>query len=586
MTDVPMQSRLGVFAAGQLARIDLWQAGLVSIAIIVCLLVGGLVVGVVWLSFVDGLPGDPDLTYTLAHYRSILLDGYTYQVISNTIGFSAISLVVSLALGLPIAWLIERTDFPGKPIVFTMMTIGILIPGFSVALGWIFLLHPRIGIVNQLLMSVFSLAEAPFDPATILGMGLIEGLSLSPVVFIMTAVVFRAMDPSLEEAALMNGATQSETLRRVTLPLAWPGIVAASIYVFIIGFAAFDIPAVIGLSRRIFTFSTYVFHQVSPNEGVPKYGDVATLSVIMIVLAAVLSWGYSVVQTQAPRYAVVTGKAYRPRVIALATAKPIAVALVSLYFVVTQLMPVLMLIWASGLPYLQPPSAAALAAFSLKNYVDLPGDVIWAGVKNTAILMVAVPTITVGASIAISWVVLRSKIPLRGLIDFFAFLPHAVPTIVFSIAAWLIALFIFNRFVPIYGTIWILVLVYCVVRLSYGSRTTNSALIQIHRELDESALMSGADTSGVIRSVLIPLLAPTILYAWIWIALLAYRELTLPVILSSASNQPLSVVVWSLVAGSSYGMASAVATIMLAIMLPILVVYWIVARRTGLVAQS
>ena len=405
MTNMSMQSRPGVFAAGPLARIDWWQAGLIGIAIIVCLLVGGLVVGVVWLSFVDGLPGDPDLTYTLAHYRSILFDGYTYQVLSNTIGFSTISLVVSVALGLPIAWLIERTDFPGKPIVFTMMTIGILIPGFSVALGWIFLLHPRIGIVNQLLMSVFLLAEAPFDPATILGMGLIEGLSLSPVVFIMTAVVFRAMDPSLEEAAQMNGATQSETLRKVTLPLAWPGIVAASIYVFMIGFAAFDIPAVIGLSRRIFTFSTYVFHQVSPNEGVPQYGDVATLSVIMIVLAAALSWGYSVVQAQAPRYAVVIGKGYRPRVIALGKGKPIAVALVSLYFVVTQLMPVLMLIWASGLPYLQPPSAAALAAFSLKNYVDLPGDVIWVGVKNTAILMVVVPTITVGASIAISWVV-------------------------------------------------------------------------------------------------------------------------------------------------------------------------------------
>jgi iron(III) transport system permease protein len=564
---------------GTIRRVNLGPAAMYALATFASLCVAAMLAVVVWLSFADGLPGDPQLAYSLVHYKEILLDSFTYRVIANTIAFSGISLLASLACGLPLAWLMERTDFPGKPLVFTLMTVGLLVPGFAVALGWVFLLHPRVGIINQVLMSAFGLAEAPISIVNIVGMGLVEGLSLSPVIFIMTAVVFRTMNVSLEEAARMNRATLWQTIRKVTLPLAFPGIVAASIYVFAIGFAAFDIPAVIGLAGRIYTFSTYVFDQMNPNQGIPQYGAVAVLSVIMVFVAIGLSLGYSAMQRRAPRYAVVTGKSYRPSIIPLGRWRWPSVAFVVLYFTLTQLMPVLMLVWASGLPYVQVPSSAAFAQFSLRNFQNLPFELVWNGFRNTLSLMVLVPTVTLTFAVAISWVVLRSNFRFRGVFDFLAFLPHTIPAIVFSVAAWLLALYFLRDIVPIYGTIWILVLVYAIVRLSYATRMTNSALIQIHRELDESALMSGARTAGVMRYILVPLLMPTILYSWVWIALLAYRELTLPVVLSTAQNQPLSVVVWSLVATSSYGAASAVALIMLVIMLPMLFLYWLFARK-------
>ena len=567
-------------------RGDPWPAILIAVASIAAASVAAMLAVVLWLSFADGLPGDPALGYTLKHYANILQDSFTYKVLWNTLVFASITLVVSLLLGLPLAWLIERTDFPGKPVVFTFMTTGLLIPGFAVALGWVFLLHPRVGIINQALMSLFAFQEAPLNIASIVGMGLIEGMSLSPVVFIMTAIVFRTMDASFEESARMSGATLMQTLREITLPLARPGIMAASIYVFAIGFAAFDIPAVIGLSGRIYTFSTYVFQQMNPTEGLPEYGGVATLGMIMVLLALALSLWYGTLQRQSPRFAVITGKAYRLHVVRLARWKGPVVAAVCLYFALTQLLPILMLLWASGLPYLQPPSAQAVEAFSLKNYSALPRDQMITGMKNTAILMILVPTLTVAASVAISWVVVRSRLSFRGVFDFFAFLPHTVPSIVFSIAAWLLALFVFRGAVPIYGTIWILVLVYVIVRLSYGTRMINSALIQIHRELDESARMSGAATGGVLRRILMPLLTPTLLYSWIWIALLTYRELTLPVALSTTDNQPLSVVVWTLVSTSSYGMASTVSIVMLLLMLPILLLYWVAARRAGVILPA
>jgi iron(III) transport system permease protein len=567
-------------------RIDATRALIYGVVVLVTAAIAVLLATVVWLSFISGIPGDPQLGYTLGNYADVLFDPFTYRVLVNTFLFAFVTLVVAFSLALPIAWLMERTDFPGKPVVFTLMTTALLIPGFAVALGWVFLLHPRIGVINQMLIALLDLKAAPFNVATIFGMGLIEGLSLTPLAFIMTSVVLRAMDPALEEAAAMSGATPWQATWKVTLRVLFPGLLAAAIYVTAVCFAAFDVPAVLGLTNRIFTFSTYVFRQLTPTEGLPEYGDVATLGVIMLVFAVLMSWGYRRLQREAPRYAVVTGKAYRPRIAPLGRLKWPAIAFVAGYFTVAQLMPLIMLGWVSALPYLQLPSAAALAEVSLNNFWTIPADLLVRSVKNTIFLMLVVPTITVAISVAVSWVVLRSKARGRGVFDFFAFLPVTVPPIVFSIATLLLALFAINRIVPIYGTIWILVLVYVVARLSYGTRMTNNAMLQIHHELDEAAQVSGAGTGGVLRSVLVPLLAPSMLYAWIWIALLTYRELTLPVVLASHDNLPFSILVWSYVQSSSYGRASAAALMMLALMLPLLFLYWTVARRIGILGRG
>ena len=386
-----------------------WLPGvMVGLAVLASLAVVVLLGVVVWLSFVEGAPGDPILTYTFRHYREIFFDPFIYRVLANTVVFSAITLAVSLGLALPMAWLIERTDFPAKRTVFTLLTVALLIPGFSVALGWLFLLSPRIGMINLALESIFGLHSAPFDISTLLGMGLVQGLSLTPVAFIMTAVVFRSMDPSLDEAASMGGANLWQTLCRVTVPLAWPGVLAASIYVFTIGFAAFDVPAILGLTHRIFTFSTYVYLQVTPTDGLPEYGGVAALSVFMVVLAAVLSWWYGRVQGRAPLFAVVTGKAYRPALIRLGRYRWLAIAFVCTYFVLSELLPVLTLLWSAGLPYLRPVSAEAVAHLSLANFRNLPHGLVWNGLLHTLVLMVVVPTITVVLSLSVSWVVLRS----------------------------------------------------------------------------------------------------------------------------------------------------------------------------------
>ena len=568
------------------SRADPAASGMVTLTILATASILVLLAIILWLSFTEGMPGDPVLSYTLDHYRQMFLDGFTYRVLANTILFSSVTLVVAFVLAVPMAWLMERTEFSRQAggvhaddhgAVDSRLRggarLGVPAPPQDRRD------QPGVDGVVQPERRRRSRSRISF------AMGMIEGMNLTPLAFIMTAVVLRSMDPALEEAAAMSGARPWQAVLRVTLRVLWPGLLAAAIYVATIGFAAFDVPAILGLTTRIFTFSTYVFWVLTPAEGAPEYGNVATLSVIMVIFAAGLSWCYRRAQRQAPNYAVITGKAYQPRIARLGSGRGLpALCFVAAYFVVAQLLPLLMLCWAALLPYLQTPSAAALASVSLRNFQNLPQALLWRAGTNTAILMVVVPTITLVASLAISWVVLRTKIRFRGWFEFLAFLPLAIPAIVFSVAALLLALFVLRGIAPIYGTIWILVLVYVVARLSYGTRMTNSALIQVHRELEESAQICGASTGGVLLRVLVPLLAPTLVYAWIWIALLTYRELTLPVVISTSNNLPFSYLVWGFVQASAYGSASAAALIMLALMAPVLLLYWLVARRAGMIA--
>jgi iron(III) transport system permease protein len=564
---------------------DWMPVGMLAIVVATTFVILALLATVLWLSFIDSAPGNPRSIYTVGNFSEVFSDARTYGVLLNTLGFAAVSLLVALAFGLPIAWLVERTDLRAKSLPFTFMAVGLLIPGFAAAMGWLFMLHPRIGVLNRLLMQTFDLAAAPLNVISIVGMGFVQGLNLAPLAFIMTAAVFRAMDPSLEEAALIHGGSTWTVLRRVTLPLAWPGVLAASIYIFMIGFTAFDVPAIIGWGDRLFTFSTYLYLLLNPQDVLPRYGLAAALGTVAMAIAALASWLYTRMQVQSQRFAVVTGRAYRPRLIRLGRRQPLAWLFLGAYFTLSMVLPVALLLWASLLPYFQLPSRAALLTASFAHYLNLPWGLALEALKNTLLLAVLVPSLTLAVSLAFSWIVLRSRIPGRAGFDFVAFLPHAVPSIVFAVGALLITLYGVQGAISLYGTIWLLLAVFSIARLSYGTRMTNSGLIQLHQELEESALLSGASRFCAFRRIVIPLLAPTLLYAWLWIALLVFRELTLAVILTTSGNITLPMVVWALWLGGGLGQSSALATVMLVLMTPAVALYWILARGRGLLAS-
>jgi len=565
-----------------LPKEDPWQIAMIVLVSFLSLFILAIPVIVLILSFRDGRPIDLESTYSFMHYASVFTDPVAYRALLNTVSFALVTLLVAFVFGLPAAWLAERTDLPAKPVLYTLMTLGILLPGFATAMGWLFLLHPRIGLVNVFLTRVVGFSEAPFNIATIIGMGWVQGLSLAPIAFIMTAAVLRAIDPALEESAQMSGANFFNTIRKVTLRLAWPGILASGIYIVTIGFASFDVPAIIGMSNRIFTFSTYLVTQLAPHDDLPHYGKAAALSTVVMGVSGLLALWYGKLQSQAHRYQVVTGKGYRPRIIALRGRAWMAWTFLSVYFVLSKFLPLLIVIWAASLPYFQLPSATAFKAMSWANFESIPWDMMMMGLRNTSLLMILTPTLTLACAIAFSWVVLRSKVPGRLAFDFIAFLPHAIPNIVFGVGVLLLTLFLLRNVIPFYGTLWILLFVFVIGRISYATRMTNSTLIQVHKELEEAATMSGTGTGTIVRRVLLPILAPTLIYAWIWMALLTFRELTLAVILTTNDNLTLPVVVWGMWQSGDYGVASAITLVLICLMVPLTAFYWWAVRKTGI----
>lgn len=553
---------------------------LVGVATLGLLPVIGFLLTVLWMGFWHGGPGEP-VTYTLRHYRAILTDSFTYKTMLNTLGFASASVAVSLFFAIPTAWLVERTDLPGKRLLFTLMAVSTLVPTFFTAMGWVFLLHPRIGFINKLFMNWFALETAPFNIATIAGMGWVEGLGLSSLAFIMVVATYRVMDPALEEAGRVHGLKMWKTFRYVTLPLTFPGVLAAAIYIFTIGLSAFEVPAIIGMSNKIFTFSTFIFYKMQPLEELPSYGVAGAVSSLLIVLALLLSWWYFKVLRFSSRYAVVTGKGYRPQLVELGPRGRIfAWLFLGLFFLVAKVLPFLLLVWAALLTYFQPPSLEALSQVSLRNFYGLPWELLLTGAWNTLFIMISVPTLTLILCIAISWVILRSGFKWRLAFDGIAFLPHAVPSIILAIAAVFAALFLLPGNVPLYGTLSILILVYTISRISFATRIINNSLAQIHPELEEAALAGGLRIFQVIRKILLPLLKPALVYAWLWMALLCYRELTMAsVLVTNQNNVTLPMIVWGMWLGGRLNQAAAANLVILAFMVPLVLLYLTIGRR-------
>ena len=565
-----------------------WIAGLNPLWLLilpVVLIIVGLLCTVFWLSFIAGLPGTPEARWTLQNYLKLYADPFVVTALSNTLAFALITVAVSLFFGVSLAWLVERTDLPGKSAIYTVISLSLLLPGFFLAMGWLFLLHPRIGMVNRWIMAFTGAAQAPFNITSIVGMGWVQGLSLASLAFILTSASFRSMDPALEEAATIHGASFGQMLRRVFLPLMRPGILASALYVFTIAIASFDTPAILGLSNRIYTFSTFVYAQTVTGESLPDYGPTAAMSALMVVIALALSYWYGGIIRRANRYQVVTGKGYRPRQYELGRWTAPAWIFVGLYLLLSKILPLLLLIWAASLPFFQPPSAQAWNAMSLQNFRNIPLDLLARGATNTAILMAFVPTAALLASFGFSWMVVRSRSRLSAVLDFFAFLPHAVPGIIFGVGALFVSLFVLKG-LPLYGSVTLLAIVYAVERLSFGTRVLNTAFIQIHPELEEAATISGASGLRTARSILAPLVWPALLNGWLWMALMTYRELTVATVLFTPKNITLPVVVWNIWISGNYGVASAITLVLLACLIPLILAYYAVGKRYGFGSRS
>lgn len=515
----------------------------------------------------------------LANYIKVWGDPATYAVMSNTLWFALGSTVYGILIAAALAWLVERTNIPGKIWIYAGVPLTLAMPGMLQAMAWVLLASPRIGFINKGMMDVFGLSSAPFNIYTLPGMIFIEGLRMVPTAFLMLVPLLRSMDPSLEEAAAMSGARPSSALRKVTLGLMLPGLLAVTIYQFTSALEQFEVPGILGLPANIYVFSTKIYAVLHAASSLPAYGEANALAMLYLLVAVLSIYAYSRVITKSERFMVITGKGYRPRLLQLGRWRWPAFGLVLLYLALSTIIPFLVLAYVSFLPYLQAPSARAFAAMSWDNYLtvfhtDRIGRTLW----NTFVMTTVVATSVVIISFLISVVVVRSKFWGRKVLDQLAFLPHAIPGMVMGLALLWVFLQVDKLGAGLYGSLTSLIIAFTIGYMSYGTRVMNAAVLQIHKDLEEAAKVSGAPQWRVFWRIFFPLLQPAFVGVWIWTVLHVVRAAGKPLILTSgAENEVLAALIWNMWDQGSIEAAAAIGTLL---MLALLVIS-LVVRQFG-----
>jgi iron(III) transport system permease protein len=385
------------------------------------------------------------------------------------------------------------------------------------------------------------------------------------------------MDPALEESALMSGARLSTVFRRVTLPLVRPALFASILVMAVRTLEAFEVPALLGIPEGLWVFTSRIWRVL--NAFPPKYGQAGAYAMSLLVLTSIGVFWHSRLSKRAKTFQTVTGKGFRPRPIELGRWRWPATGLIVGYFVFAVAAPLLILIYASTQQFYAVPTAETLSNMTLENYrytFSSTGTLV--ALKNSLFLGVAAATLVMLVMAVASWLVVRTKLPGRWMVDNLAFLPLVVPGLVMGVAL----LFVYLRFpIPIYGTIWILLLAYFTRYMPYGMRYSSSSMYQISNELEECAQTSGASWFQSFRRILLPLLMPGLIAGWIYILTVSVRELSSSILLYTPGNEVLAIRIWEQYQNGQFTELAALGVVMVAILVALVAIAYKLGAKIG-----
>ena len=523
-------------------------------------------------SFSDAPPGVAG-NFTLANYARAYLDPEFYPLFWNTIKFASGASLLSFLLGSYLAWICERTNTPLRNLISTSVIVLFIVPGVLETVAWILLLSPKIGLVNLAARQLIGSADFSINVYSLGGMIWAEAMNLYPLVFLLMSAALRSQDVAMEEASIACGAGNFVTLRKITLRLVTPAMLSVLLITFVRGVESFEVPALIGVRAGIFVFTTKIYSALQRLR--PQYGMAGAYAVILLLISVAGVFLYQRLTKAAERFATITGKGYRPRRIDLGHWKYLN-ALFALGIVgFTAVLPIMNLVWSSLTPYMSVPTVEMIPRLSLKSYQELLQlPFAQKAFINSALLSFLSASAVMLLTSVVAWVTVKSRIRGRSLLDNLAFLPIATPGLVLGVS--LLVLYL-TLPIPIYGTIWILLIAYVTKYLPYGIRTASASMIQISKELEEASVASGASWLQTFRKVLLPLLMPGFIAGWIYIAVVSLRELSTSILLYTQESVVLSVLVFDL---WESGLYSSVAALGVMMVLFLITVTW-AARRVG-----
>ncbi len=510
-----------------------------AVSVVICIILA-IIIGA---TFHGGIPS-ARFNFTLENYSEILFYPLMPSAALNTLILSLGTVMVACFFAIPLAWLIHRTNIPLKKLFVALILVNVLLPGFIKVIGWIMLLSPEIGIINQFLRIFIPIESGPLSLYNLPFMMFIQGTTLTPVLFLMLGGTFMAIDPTFEESADICGSSKFQTLRSITLPLVKPGLVAGVIYIFMAAVSMFEVPALIGSPNNIYVFSTLMYESVYPWSGSANYGAAGVYGLFLLIPSIIALQYYQKMIKVSHKYATITGKGYKPKLTDLGRWKWAWLVFVIFYFLVTFIFPLLAILWVSLIPYVQIPTIETLGKVSLLGYQNAIYILSTQGiVGNTIKLVLSVGILSVFLSLIFSWIVIRTRFPGKYALDTISMVPNAIPVIAIAFSVAYLSL-LFIRIVPIYGSITAIIIADTILRVPFNTRTINSSLIQIQAELEDAAQICGGSRITNLRMIILPLITPAIFYTFMWSVLNTYRDVTVALFLTGPGNMVISTAIW------------------------------------------
>lgn len=475
---------------------------------------------------------------TLDHFSEALGRRLYLQALWNSLVLGAWTAVLSVVIGLPMAWAVGRTNAPAKRFVHLTAVVAYITPPYLTAIAFVNLFGPNAGLVNRFMRETLGLPALTFDVFSMAGLVLVTVLHTFPFVYLLAASALESVDASMEESAQVLGAGRWRTAALITAPLVAPAILSGALIAFVNAIALFGSQAIIGLPGRVYTLPTRIYALF---DHPPQYGLASAMSLIFVaitVAALALQRRYLARRS----YVTVGGKGSRPQLVSLGPARWGVFAFCAVVFVLAVLAPYVTLFAVSlskswGLQFWQNLTLANYR-FILFEY-DVTRRAIW----NSLLLASAAATAAVLLGSLIGWIDLRTSLRGRKLLDYASLIPLGLPGIVVAVA---LIQFWLRLPLPIYGTLLIILLAYTGRYIPLGVRASSAAFRQIDPALEETARVTGAGWLRTFGAVTLPLARPGLFAGWLLVFVPALQELSASILLFSSESITLAVAVYNL----------------------------------------
>lgn len=529
------------------------------IFIVLVLVLGLLVVlPLFWLAYYSIL--DPKGGFTLANFTALITDPTLRRPFLTALGMALGVGLLSCLIATPLAWLVARSDLPGRSAIRALVTASFVTPPFLGAIAWEILAAPNSGLINVAYRSLFGLEAYEYivDIYTFQGLVFAIACYTYPYVFTLVVNALERVPSDLEDASAMLGGRISTTLRKVTIPLVLPAILAGTMIAILQALTMFGSPAILALPAGFHVITTKIW---SLFQYPPKPGLAAAAALPLLIITIMLLWGQSRILGRRG-YTTLGGKSSDPRIAKLGRWRWLAIAFVVAVLMLTVLMPYAALLKTAITRTVAEPLTWSSLTLHHVNFVFFEFSATQLALRNTFLLGFLTATIGTAIALVIAYLVTRRSVPGSHFLGYLATAPVAIPGIVLGVGLFLSYS---NPNLMLYGTLWILLIAFLTIEMPAGYQQLSSAFKSVHPELEEASRILGGNRMTTLRLITAPLLRSNVVATWCFVFIGTIRELSATILLTTSETKLVSVIIYDLNESGDLGAISVLGIMLLAI---------------------